>query len=142
MHRPWRSAWRQEIIVFATKGSPEAPPSNFVTFAEFGLKQIQTPTSKPSKGGDTVKNTLKILVVALMTLAFSGTSFAQAKPATPATPATPASPAMEKKAGDKAEKTGKKAPKKAKAKKSRRKKSKAKKSTKAAEKTEEKAGTK
>jgi ribosomal protein S1 len=37
-----------------------------------------------------MKNALKVLVVALTTLAFSGVSFAQAKPATPATPATPA----------------------------------------------------
>jgi hypothetical protein len=29
LHRPWRSAWRQEFIVFATQGSPQAPPSNF-----------------------------------------------------------------------------------------------------------------
>jgi hypothetical protein len=39
---------------------------------------------------------IKILVIALTSLAFSGVSFAQAKPATPATPATPAAPAMEK----------------------------------------------
>src|SRR5688500_13709198 len=32
---------------------------------------------------------IKILVIALTTLSFSGLSFAQAKPATPATPATP-----------------------------------------------------
>lgn len=37
-----------------------------------------------------MKNALKVLVVALTTLAFSGVSFAQAKPATPATPAAPA----------------------------------------------------
>jgi Cu/Ag efflux protein CusF len=43
-----------------------------------------------------VKNMIKILVIALTSLAFSGVSFAQAKPATPATPATPAAPAMEK----------------------------------------------
>jgi len=39
---------------------------------------------------------IKVLVIALTSLAFSGVSFAQAKPATPATPATPAAPAMEK----------------------------------------------
>ena len=44
-----------------------------------------------------MKNMLKLLLVALITLAFSGVSFAQAKPATPATPATPASEKMEKK---------------------------------------------
>jgi uncharacterized iron-regulated membrane protein len=44
-----------------------------------------------------VKSTLKVLVVALTTLAFSGVSLAQEKKATPATPATPAAPAMEKK---------------------------------------------
>ena len=44
-----------------------------------------------------MKNALKVLVVALTTLAFSGVSFAQEKKATPATPATPAAPAMEKK---------------------------------------------
>jgi Cu/Ag efflux protein CusF len=43
-----------------------------------------------------VKNTIKVLVIALTRLAFSSVSFAQAKPATPATPATPAAPAMEK----------------------------------------------
>ena len=44
-----------------------------------------------------MKNMIKILVIALTTLSFSGLSFAQAKPATPATPATPAAPATEKK---------------------------------------------
>jgi len=39
---------------------------------------------------------IKVLVIALTSLAFSSVSFAQAKPATPATPATPAAPAMEK----------------------------------------------
>jgi hypothetical protein len=43
-----------------------------------------------------VKNMIKVLVIALTSLAFSGVSFAQAKPATPATPATPGAPAMEK----------------------------------------------
>jgi Cu/Ag efflux protein CusF len=43
-----------------------------------------------------VKNMIRVLVIALTSLAFSGVSFAQAKPATPATPATPAAPAMEK----------------------------------------------
>jgi Cu/Ag efflux protein CusF len=43
-----------------------------------------------------VKNMIKVLIVALTSLAFSGVSFAQAKPATPATPATPSAPAMEK----------------------------------------------
>jgi len=51
-----------------------------------------------------VKNTIKILVVALTTLGFSALGFAQAKPATPATPATPAAPAMEKKTEVKSEK--------------------------------------
>lgn len=37
-----------------------------------------------------MKNALKILVIALTTLAFSGVGFAQAKPTTPATPAAPA----------------------------------------------------
>jgi len=48
-----------------------------------------------------VKNTIKVLVVALTSLAFSGVSFAQAKPATPA---APAAPAMEKKTELKSEK--------------------------------------
>ena len=43
-----------------------------------------------------MKNMIKVLVIALTSLAFSGVSFAQAKPATPTTPATPAAPAMEK----------------------------------------------
>ena len=44
-----------------------------------------------------MKNALRVFVVALITVAFSGVSFAQAKPATPAAPATPPAPAMEKK---------------------------------------------
>ncbi len=44
-----------------------------------------------------MKNALRVLVVVLITVAFNGISFAQAKPATPATPATPPAPAMEKK---------------------------------------------
>jgi len=48
-----------------------------------------------------VKNTIKVLVVALISLACNGVSFAQAKPATPA---TPAAPAMEKKTEMKSEK--------------------------------------
>jgi len=51
-----------------------------------------------------VKNTIRILIVALTSLAFSSVSFAQAKPATPATPATPAPPAMEKKTEMRSEK--------------------------------------
>jgi hypothetical protein len=51
-----------------------------------------------------VKNALRVLVVTLITVAFSGISFAQAKPATPATPATPPAPAMEKKTEMKSEK--------------------------------------
>ena len=47
---------------------------------------------------------IKVLIVALTSLAFSGASFAQAKPATPATPASPAAPAMEKKMEMKSEK--------------------------------------
>ena len=48
-----------------------------------------------------MKNTIKVLVVALISLACNGVSFAQAKPATPA---TPAAPAMEKKTEMKSEK--------------------------------------
>jgi Cu/Ag efflux protein CusF len=48
-----------------------------------------------------MKNTIKVLVVALTSLAFNAASFAQAKPATPA---TPAAPAMEKKTEMKSEK--------------------------------------
>jgi Cu/Ag efflux protein CusF len=51
-----------------------------------------------------VKNSIRILIVALTSLAFSSVSFAQAKPATPATPATPAPPAMEKKTEMRSEK--------------------------------------
>jgi Cu/Ag efflux protein CusF len=43
-----------------------------------------------------VKNMIKVLVIALTSLAFSGVSFAQAKPATPATPAAPAMEKSEK----------------------------------------------
>jgi hypothetical protein len=49
-----------------------------------------------------LKNTIKVLVVALTSLAFSGLSFAQAKPAAPATP--PAASATEKKTEMKSEK--------------------------------------
>ena len=50
-----------------------------------------------------MKNALRVFVLALITVAFSGISFAQAKPATPATPATPPAPAMEKKTEMKSE---------------------------------------
>ena len=43
-----------------------------------------------------MKNMIKVLVIALTSLAFSGVSFAQAKPATPATPAAPALEKSEK----------------------------------------------
>jgi hypothetical protein len=43
-----------------------------------------------------VKNTIKVLVIALTSLAFSGVSFAQAKPATPTAPAAPAMEKSEK----------------------------------------------
>lgn len=43
-----------------------------------------------------MKNMIKVLVIALTSLAFSGVSFAQAKPATPATPAAPAMEKSEK----------------------------------------------
>jgi hypothetical protein len=43
-----------------------------------------------------VKNTIKALVIALTSLAFSGVSFAQAKPATPTAPAAPAMEKSEK----------------------------------------------
>ena len=52
-----------------------------------------------------MKYALKILVIALTTLGFSGVSFAQAKPATPA---TSAAPATEKKTEMKTEKAKKK----------------------------------
>jgi hypothetical protein len=48
-----------------------------------------------------VKNMIKVLVIALTSLALNGLSFAQDKPATPA---TPAAPAMEKKTEMKSEK--------------------------------------
>jgi hypothetical protein len=70
-----------------------------------GILKISRLTTKSNKkkGGDTVKNMIKILVVALTTLSFSALGFAQTKPATPATPATPAAPA-EKKTETKSEK--------------------------------------
>src|SRR6185503_18548131 len=68
-----------------------------------------TNTSNKKEGGDTVKNMIKILVVALTTLSFSALGFAQAKPATPATPATPAAPATEKKTEMKTETKSEKA---------------------------------
>jgi len=43
-----------------------------------------------------VKNPIKVLVIALTSLAFSGVSFAQAKPATPTAPAAPAMEKSEK----------------------------------------------
>ena len=48
-----------------------------------------------------MKNMIKVLVIALTSLAFNGLSFAQEKPATPA---TPAAPTMEKKTEMKSEK--------------------------------------
>jgi Cu/Ag efflux protein CusF len=48
-----------------------------------------------------VKKVIKVLVVALTSLAFNGLSFAQAKPVTPA---TPSAPATEKKTEMKSEK--------------------------------------
>ena len=48
-----------------------------------------------------MKNIIEVLVVASASLAFNGSSFAQAKPVTPA---TPAAPAMEKKTEMKSEK--------------------------------------
>ena len=53
-----------------------------------------------------MKNAIKIFVVALVTLAFGGISFAQAKPAIPA---VPAAPAMEKKAVNSMDKVAQKA---------------------------------
>ncbi len=41
------------------------------------MKQFSIPTSKEKKGGDTVKKMLKLLLVGLIVLAFSGASFAQ-----------------------------------------------------------------
>ena len=43
-----------------------------------------------------MKDTIKVLVIALTSLAFGGVSFAQAKPATPANPAAPAMEKSEK----------------------------------------------
>jgi Cu/Ag efflux protein CusF len=69
------------------------------TFAQaWGLNSHDV---EPNKGSHTVKNTIKVLVVALTSLAFNGLSFAQAKPATPA---TPAAPTIEKKSEMKSEK--------------------------------------
>jgi Cu/Ag efflux protein CusF len=48
-----------------------------------------------------MKNMIKVLAIALTSLAFNGVSFAQAKPASPA---TPAAPTMEKKTEMKSEK--------------------------------------
>jgi hypothetical protein len=42
--------------------------------------------TKQGKGGDIVKNAIKVVVLALTALSFSGLSFAQSKPATPSTP--------------------------------------------------------
>jgi Cu/Ag efflux protein CusF len=53
-------------------------------------------------GGDTVKNIITVLVIAFTSLAFSGLSFAQAKPVTPANPSAPS--ATEKKTEMKSEK--------------------------------------
>jgi Cu/Ag efflux protein CusF len=65
------------------------------------LKPFRNITSNEKKGGDTVKNMIKVLIVAVTSLAFSGVSFAQAKPAMPA---TPSAPAMEKKTEMRSEK--------------------------------------
>ena len=60
-------------------------------------------TFNNEEGGDTVKNMIKILVVAMTTFGFSALGFAQAKPAAPA-PSIPAAPSTEKKTEMKAEK--------------------------------------
>jgi hypothetical protein len=46
-------------------------------------------TSNREVGGDVVKNLITVLVIALTSLAFSGLSFAQTKPATPTAPSAP-----------------------------------------------------
>jgi Cu/Ag efflux protein CusF len=43
-------------------------------------------SDKTKEGGDIVKNAIKVVVLALTALSFSGLSFAQSKPATPSTP--------------------------------------------------------
>jgi hypothetical protein len=63
--------------------------------AIFDLSRL-TGRSNEKKGGDTMKNIIRVFIIALTTLTFNGLSFAQAKPATPATPATPSA---EKKTG-------------------------------------------
>jgi hypothetical protein len=71
------------------------------------LKQSPELTSKLSKGGDIVKNILRLFVIGLITLAFSSVSFAQATPATPATPPEKSKKDEEKgKKGEKGEKKG------------------------------------
>ena len=67
------------------------------------LNDLDKPTSKRSKGGDSVKNAIRAFVVVMTTLIFSSISFAQATPATPAKPATP--PATEKKSEKATEKS-------------------------------------
>jgi Cu/Ag efflux protein CusF len=52
-----------------------------------------------------VKNILKLVVVALASLAFNGISFAQAKPTTPAAPDAPASEKKTEMKGEKAQAT-------------------------------------
>ena len=51
-----------------------------------------------------MQNALRVFIVALTALAFSGVSFGQEKKTSPATPATPGAPAMEKKTEMKSEK--------------------------------------
>jgi hypothetical protein len=75
--------------------------SGFVAKRSKSLKHLPVTASKLSRGGDTVKNALRILIVALTVLAFGGVSFAQEKKASPA---TPASPSTEKKTEMKSEK--------------------------------------
>jgi len=84
-----------------------------------------------------MKNAIKVFVIAVTTLVFSGVSFAQATPATPAKPATPA--AVEKKSEKAMEKAAEKSDDASKDKAKAKAKSKTKKTTKkTTEKTTEK----
>jgi uncharacterized iron-regulated membrane protein len=74
---------------------PALPPSCLAEFHGH-LNDLTIAASMLTKGGDRMKNAMKLFAVALTTLAMSGVSFAQTKPATPATPATPAVPGTEK----------------------------------------------
>jgi Cu/Ag efflux protein CusF len=95
----WECVIGHEPTSFQKKKSRDLKPK--ISAKYFFPSTFKNITSNREVGGDTVKNMIKVLLIALTSLVFNGVSFAQAKPATPA---TPAAPTMEKKTEMKSEK--------------------------------------